>query len=120
MALKPDITLIKGDDRSIRFELIGEDGNPVDLTGSTVFFTAKSAFTDEDVAAAISVTVSSFTSEDDDPTNGVVYIPLADTDTDVTAGEYYYDVQVKKADGTIVSIPYRKLKVIDDVTERTT
>lgn len=115
--LKPDITLIRGDSYSISFELT-EEGSPVDLTGSTVFFTAKPALTNDvsDNTAVISVEVTSHS----DPTNGKTSIPLSSTDTDVTPAEYYYDVQVKRDDDTIVSIRARKLEIVADVTRRIT
>jgi hypothetical protein len=114
--IKPDINITRGDDTSIGFELTN-NGVPVDLTGSTVFFTAKPALTDDsgDTNAVISVEVTNHT----DPTNGITSIPLTATDTDVDPAEYYYDIQVKKQDTTIVSIRYRKLKVWADVTRRT-
>jgi hypothetical protein len=115
MALKPDLKLIKGDTYSIRFELTN-DNEPVDLTGSTVYFTAKAAFDDDtaDNAAIIAVEVTDHT----DPTNGLTDIPLSASDTTADAGEYYYDIQVKKADASIASIKYRKLEIYEDVTRR--
>ena|ERR1035437_294321 len=118
MALKVDLQLIRGDSASIDFELT-DAGSPVDLTGSTVFFTAKPSIDADasDAAAVISVEVSSHT----DPTAGKTSIPLTAADTTVTPGEYFYDIQVKEAGGTtIVSIPYRKLEIVPDITRRTT
>lgn len=116
MALRPDLTIIRGDTTSIDFELT-DGGDPVDLTGATVFFTAKSAIDADatDAASAISVEVTSHTN----PTAGETLIPLTASDTTVTPGEYFYDVQVKNLSGTILSIPYRKLEVVADVTRRT-
>lgn len=115
--VRPDIELIRGDSASIGFT-ITDDGTAVDLTGSTVFFTAKPTLDADatDAAAVISVEVTSHT----DPTNGITSIPLTASDTNVTPGEYFYDVQVKKADNSIISIKYRKLEVVADVTRRTT
>jgi hypothetical protein len=114
--LKPDIDIIRGDSSSIDFTLT-DNGSPVDLTGATVFFTAKPALSNDvsDNTAVISVEVT----DHSDPTNGATVIPLSATDTDVTPGEYYYDIQVKKLDATIVSIRARKLEVFADVTRRT-
>lgn len=112
--IRPDIELIRGDSSSIDFTLEG-----VDLTGATVFFTAKSVIDNDadDSTAAIAVEVTSH----DDPTNGHTIIPLSATDTNVTPGEYFYDIQVKASDGTtITSIRYRKLEVFADITRRTT
>lgn len=114
--VKTDLFIIRGDSASIHFELT-DDGSAVDLTDCTVYFTAKSAIDNDldDSEAAIAVEVTSHT----DPTNGITDIPLTSSDTDVTPGEYFYDIQVKKADNTIVSIKYRKLEILGDVTRRT-
>jgi hypothetical protein len=114
-SIKPDITLIRGDTSSIDFEFTSS-GSAIDLTGATVFFTAKPDLTNDttDSTAVISVEVTSHT----DPENGQTIIPLTDDDTDVTPGIYLYDIQLKRADGTITSIPARKLEVVADVTRR--
>lgn len=113
--IKPDITLIRGDTASITFEF-SEGGASSDLTGATVFFTAKPDLTNDvtDTTAVIAVEVTSHT----EPTEGRTVIPLSDDDTDVTPGIYWYDIQVKRVDGSIVSIPARKLEVVADVTRR--
>ena len=111
-SLRPDIELIRGDSSSINFTI------DMDLTGATVFFTAKPALTDDagDTTAVIDVEVTDHTV----PTSGQTVIPLSNTDTDVTPGEYYYDIQIKDASGNITSIKPRKLEVVADVTRRTT
>jgi hypothetical protein len=116
-SLKPDIDIIRGDTSSIQFEF-SEGGTPTDLTGATVYFTAKPALVNDvaDSSAVIEVEVTSHT----DPTAGKTLIPLTSTDTDVAAGVYFYDIQVKKANGDIISIPARKLEIFQDVTRRTT
>lgn len=110
--IKPDIELIRGDSSSIKFTLQG-----VDLTGATVFFTAKSEIsddlTDSDAAIAVEVTDHS------NPTAGETIIPLTPTDTNVDPGVYFYDIQVKKGSTVITSIRARKLEVFADVTRRT-
>jgi hypothetical protein len=110
--VRPDIEIIRGDSMNIDFTLEG-----VDMTRSTVFFTAKSALDNDvdDSDAAITVEVT----DHEDPTAGYTIIPLSSTDTDVTPGVYWYDIQVKKGDNTITSIRARKLEVFADVTRRT-
>jgi hypothetical protein len=109
----PDIFIIRGDTTSINFTVAG-----VDLTGATVFFTVKPELTDDstDTNAVITKEVTSHS----DPTAGETVIELDSTDTDVEPGVYYYDIQIKRASGTILSIPARKLKIWADVTRRTT
>lgn len=110
--LRPDISLIRGDTSTIEFTLEG-----IDLTGATVYFTAKPAYDDDvtDAAAVIAVEVT----DHDDPENGHTIITLSNTDTNVTPGEYFYDIQVKRAGTVITSIRARKLEVFADVTRRT-
>lgn len=111
---QPDLFIIRGDSVSINFTVAG-----VDLTGATVFFTAKSAIEADDAADATAV-ISTETVSHIDPTAGATVIELSPTDTNVTPGLYYYDIQVKKASGTIVSVPARKMRIWADVTRRTT
>ncbi len=114
--IRPDITLIRGDTSSIDFQLT-DNNTPVDLTGATVFFTAKPALTNDttDSTAVIEVEVTTHT----DPINGKTVIPLSSTDTDITPGIYYYDIQIKRDTNIITSIRARKLEVVADVTRRT-
>lgn len=110
---RADIFLVRGDSSSINFTLQGYD-----LTGATVYFTAKPTIAngdDEDATAVISTQVTEHT----DPTNGITVIPLSATLTNVAPGTYFYDIQIKMASGTIISIPVRVLKVFGDITRRT-
>ncbi len=113
---KCDLTIIRGDNTDIEFVLTN-DGVAVDLTGSSVYFTAKPALTDDDndSTAVIAVEVTVHT----DPTNGKTVIKLYPEDTDISAGTYYYDIQIKSSTGVITSIKHRQLEVIADVTRRT-
>lgn len=118
--IRPDLEIIRGDSETITF-IISEDGEPVDLTDATVFFTVKPSISDDaetdddDASAVIEKEVTSHS----DPTEGETLIELSNTDTDIDAGEYYYDIQVKRDDDTIVSIKRRKLTIVPDVTRRT-
>lgn len=110
---KPDLFIIRQDTASITLTLSG-----IDLTGATVFFTAKPTISNsaDDSDATIEKTVTSHS----DPENGETVIELTSSDTDVTPGKYYYDIQIKNADGSIVSIPVRILQIFGDITRRTT
>lgn len=108
--------LIRGDSVNIHFQ-IEDTGTPLDLTDTTVYFTAKPGLTNDitDSTAVMLVEVTDHT----DPTNGVTDIPLSSTVTDVTPALYYYDIQIERDGNIITSIPYRTLEVIPDVTRRT-
>lgn len=108
---RADIFLLRGDSATINFTLTNTD-----LSGSTVFFTAKPALTDDadDTTAVITKETTSHTN----PTAGETAIILTPEDTDVEPGTYYYDIQVVIDVNTIISIPARKLIVYADVTRR--
>jgi len=118
MPISINLEIIRGDTTNITLTITDQDGVAIDLTDSTVYFTAKPAFDDDalDAEAVITKEVTSHT----DPTNGITVIPLTASDTDIETGIYYYDVQVKDAAGAIFSLPARQLKVVEDVTRRTT
>lgn len=112
---KIDFEIIRGDTESLTVTFV-RDGEPVDLTGATVFFTAKPALTNDagDTTAVIKTEVTDHT----DPTEGETVIPLSSTLTNVTPGTYYYDLQVKASNGDLLSIKPRQLKVVGDITRR--
>lgn len=115
---RPDIFIIRGDTSSLDFQLT-EDGTPVDITGATVFFTCKPTIADEATDATAVIEVEVAPGDLTDPTQGKTTIPLSASDTDVEPADYYYDIQVKKSSGAIVSIPARKLRISGDITRRT-
>lgn len=112
-----DLTIIRGDDTTIELTYQDGDGNAIDLTGATVFFTVKSAIdddsTDADAIIQKDVTVHA------DAVNGRSDIDLTDSDTDVALGEYLGDIQIKNAASDIVSSQAFAVEVVGDVTRRT-
>lgn len=115
----PDFTIIQGDDLTFTLTFKDEDGVVIDITGFTVFFTAKKDFDEvvDDADAPLSATVTSHT----DPTNGITEINIPNTDTvDLEPRKYYYDIQIKDLANKISSAQYGVLEVLRDVTNRTT
>lgn len=107
--------IIRRDDTTINCVFKDADGNAINITGYTIFFTVKENLDDSDSDAKISKTVSSHT----DPTNGATQITLSATDTNIDEGTYYYDFQMKTSGGTIQSTKRGILSVVQDVTVRT-
>ncbi len=110
------IRIIKRDD--ITFDCEFKNGcSAIDLTGSTLFFTVKTlANADKpDTTAVISKTITNHY----DPTNGKTRISLTSTDTDVPAGNYWYDIQLKDSAGRISSCEKGQIEVLQDITRRT-
>lgn len=110
-----NLQIIRGDDVSISVTFTDSNGDPVDITGATVFFTAKSDIHDADADAVISKEVTSH----DDAANGQTTISIADTDTDGLDGIYKYDIQLKDSSGSISSSIAGDLEILLDVTQRT-
>lgn len=107
--------IIRGDSLVINLTCKEADGTPFDLTGYSIYFTAKSALdTNDDTAAAIQKTIVSI----NNPSAGLVSIELSPADMDVAPGEYFYDIQFKDANGNVNSLQADKMIVIPDVTRR--
>jgi len=68
-----------------------KDGQVVDITDWTVYFTVKEKMEDEDSEAIIAKTITSHS----DPENGKTLIELAPSDTNQDAGSYYYSIDIK-------------------------
>jgi len=92
------------------------DGVAVDITGYTLFFTAKNKKSDTDLQAIIKKDVTVLS----DPTHGIAEITLDKTDTDITGKDYFYDIQIVSGDGDVTTLFWGVLTVIEDVTIRTT
>lgn len=110
-----EIQIVRATDNSFTTTFTDSNGAAIDLTGATVFFTVKSDLADTDDEALISKDVTSHT----DPTNGITVITLTDTDTDIAACNYFYDIKLKDSGGNISQVAAEDFKVLDRVTRRT-
>jgi len=107
------IKRVKGDNYPLEIEIQDSDGDVINLTGMTIFFTVKRNYEDTDANALISVDVTSHTS----PTLGITEIPLTAAQTALEC-TFYYDVKLK--DGTeITSVESNKIIFLPHVTIRT-
>jgi len=115
--MSPKITIIKRDSYSFPLTFKDADCNAIDITGYTIFFTVKTLanIDSADTTAIIQKTIETHT----DPTQGESLIELTNTDTDQTAGSYWYDVQVKTPAGNITSCMKGQFEIMQDVTKRT-
>lgn len=114
---KTDLTIKRGTTFPILFENTTSTGAPIDLTGATVYFTAKSAEFDTDASdtnAAIKKDVTEHVDENGLPSAaaGISTILLEPTDTTKTPGNYFYDITVKYASG-VVNTPIEGKITID-------
>ena len=88
-----------------------KDGISEDITGWTIYFTVKENMTDSDANAKISKTVTSHS----EPLNGKTLIELTSSDTDITAGVYWYSIDYKDNLGNEGVLFTGKLKVKEPV-----
>lgn len=109
--MQNQLTFYRGDTVNINIAV------KADLTGSTLFFTMKTAPDNDttDTSALTKATVTTHT----DPANGKSVIPLSPSDTNVTPGSYVYDIQLKDSAGNISTLLSGKAKVLADITRRT-
>lgn len=106
------ITFYRGDTATINVAL-----TDTDLTGGSVFFTAKEGVDNNltDSSAVITKKVTSHTN----PTAGETTITLTASDTNtITPGTYEYDIQIVLASGVVSTVQVGKLEVKGDVTRR--
>jgi hypothetical protein len=110
------ITVIRGDDVTLNVAFKDNDGNSIDITGYTVFFTVKDNLaTSDDAGALIAKTVTSHSL----PSQGQTIINLSNTDTNLPEGIYHYDFQTKDIADKISSTERGVFAVNLDVTKRT-
>lgn len=110
-----DETVVIGDDLDLSWTFTDENGDAVDISGWTFFYTAKADLTAEDSAADLAYDHASFT-----VSSNTASLTIPDTDTDdLTANTVYHqDLQIKDADSKIKTLGLGKLKVISQVTKR--
>lgn len=111
------ISIVRRDDKTINITCRNADtGNPIDITGYSIFFTVKSNTGQSDDDALISKKVTSHT----DPTNGQTSINLTHDDTNIEEGSYLYDFQLVSPGNIVSSVEHDVFNVLNDVTIRTT
>lgn len=86
-----DFEFPRGDTCPVSFEITDNDGNPLDLTGSEIYFTLKKNYTTS--SAIIQKKLTSGTIEVDGNQGSLV---LTHDDTaELKYGSYVYDIQIK-------------------------
>ncbi len=92
MPSRPSFTLKQGEAKTIQFTVKDKTTHEaIDLTGSTLTFGAKKKVNPSGLD--ISKSNSDFTRTDEE--NGIVGLPLDDTDTDIDAVEYTCELKVE-------------------------
>jgi len=114
VATQQNLEITRGDDVYYILNFTDANSLPIDITGWIVFFTVKENLADTDGEAKIRKDITTHT----DPANGKTRIHLTNTDTRLSKS-HYYDVQVKKPDGSIITLLIGNINFKKDVTQRT-
>lgn len=116
MAAKTGRTIkdvIRGDTRTVSLTFLDADGAALNLAGGTVYLTVSSSSDpSSDSSAVIQKTATSFTSA----STGRHTFTLTHSDTNITPGSYWYDVQFVDSTGGYVSSYRGKFIVQSDIT----
>jgi hypothetical protein len=113
------IKVYRGDDVSLTFTVKDENGDAVDITNDTIFFTVKAA---KNATAAGSADLTAIIKKDNgpgehsDPTNGRTAFSLSHAETAVTPGLYYYDIQWVTASNEVTTFTVDEFEVLKEVT----
>lgn len=108
-----DNELIRGDSRTIKVTFKDADGALYDLTGATAYLTInRNGKPTSDLSAAVQITETNI----ENPASGIVTFRLTPTDTDLTPGTYWFDVQLVDAENNKLSRKREELTVIPDIT----
>ena len=112
------LNVFKGDDKTSNLVFTDSDGDAIDLTGQSIFFTVKINQTDSDSSAVIKKTISTHT----DATAGTTKLTLSNEDTDLDAKEYFFDLQLVSSSGSVTTLLPKagigKFVVTQDITRR--
>lgn len=108
------LSIIKQTDNNIKLTF-KEDGVPINITGYEILFTVKKQ---EEIEKddGVAVILKDITSHSN-PTQGETELILTNEDTNIDAGEYYYDIRLIK-DGKISQTSKDELEIIESVTKR--
>lgn len=112
--MKPTINIHKKNTAEMPILITYTSGDPVDLTGGSIFFTVKRCLADTDESAIIKKDITIHSS----PTTGESVLSLASSDTDKTPGKYVYDLTLVSASGEIQTTDIGEFNILQPVTRR--
>ena len=108
-----NITIIRGDTPTISVTIVDSEDALFDLTGYDVNFTVKEMKMDSNSDALIgpeTMTVAT-------PASGIATLKLSDTDTNLSEGEYWYDIEISKTGTVYTVVGPATFKVTEDITK---
>ena len=107
--------IVAGDDVSFTLRFRDDEGNPVNVAGDTVYLTLQADLAIEDEAMSIVHNIP----DNEDAADGVIQVPVGNSDTDIPPGEYWYDfvwVKTSSDQGKRETILLGKITVRQGVT----
>lgn len=103
---------VSGDTKVIRL-VLKVNGDPLDITGSSIYLSLKNDKELLDFNANLKKVVTDHT----EPLLGKSVITLTHDDTKgLSAGTYYYDLRIKDASGSVTTIQRGKVDIIKPIT----
>jgi len=110
-----NIETFRGDDLAWQLNFNDTNGDPIDITGWTIFFTMKDDRDDSDSEAVYqkTETMPSGSSE------GTLLFTVPGEDVNTLVGPYYYDFQFINASGGVNTITRGSISFDKDITRRT-
>jgi hypothetical protein len=114
---KANIAISKGTTQSYNLTFTDSDGEELDITGATVYMTAKDSLSDADTDALFKKTVTSHTT----PASGLTTVTVEPTDTSSADYQttYFYDIVLKTAGNAIYRVLEGELNITYGVTNDT-
>lgn len=115
------IQINQGNDETIQLAFTDQNGNPIDLTGCTVFFTVKAqqklGSDPADSEAVIKKTLTSIPN----PAQGIANLVLTNSETNIPPGSYFYDIKIgyPTTPATFSSTGVGELDILAVITKRT-
>lgn len=83
--------IYQGNTKIFKFTFKDVAGNAIDITGWSLWFTAKDTEVSPDSSAAIQVSSTAGDNANDTPLSGIMYLTLSSVDTNITPQNLYYD-----------------------------
>ena len=83
--------IVRGNSKTYKFVFTNIDRSVKDITGWQILFMAKVNINDADGAALIDVTATAGNDTNDDPPNGLMYLTVPETATELTPQTLSYD-----------------------------
>ena len=106
---RQDIEIYKGDYLTVDITVVDANNNPVDLTGASAVFTARTRENSTEYIIQKSLTIT-------DPTAGKMRLELTSTETDQIPMRYPADIELTLSDGTVKTVWKAAINIKWDVS----